>query len=111
MARSITDGTQCEESDMSEDFYAFDKESYRNERIKFYFKAIDLVAKEDEGLELDDIYENAALEASKMWAVFSASLHPVFEDEIRITERLGGKTPTDWDRYMAYHKCTVSYLR
>ncbi|BCV04452.1 MAG: hypothetical protein CM15mV86_390 [uncultured marine virus] len=51
-----------------------------------------MVAKEDEGLELDDIYENAALEASKMWAVFSASLHPVFEDEVRIAEASWGKS-------------------
>ena len=96
---------------MSENFYTSFKENYRNERIKFYFKAIDLVVREDEELELDDIYENAALEASKMWAVFSASLHPIFEDEVRITERLGGKVPTGWDRYMAYHRSMINYLK
>jgi hypothetical protein len=68
MARSITDGTQCKERSMS------DYQSYREEKLKFYLKAIDVLKEGDPDMALDDLYSNAAKEAGLMWGHFSRSI-------------------------------------
>ena len=56
-----------------------DYRSYREEKLKFYLKAID-VLEGDPDLALDDLYSDAIKEAGLMWNHFSQSIadHPNF---------------------------------
>ena len=50
-----------------------DYRSYREEKLKFYLKAIDVLRRRSD-LALDDLYSDAIKEAGLMWNHFSQSI-------------------------------------
>tara|TARA_Y100000052_G_C2944539_1_gene82909 strand:- start:446 stop:712 length:267 start_codon:yes stop_codon:yes gene_type:complete len=75
-------------------------QSYREEKLKFYLKAIDVLRKGDPDMALDDLYSNAVKEAGLMWGHFSRSLadHKTL-DWIYRNEEAGNPTPPDYEIY------------
>ena len=101
MARSITDGTQCKESEMNE--YQFKKQAklkFREEKFRLYLKAIDIVLEADKELPLDDVYGRAAWEARRMWHEFSESiLSEETANWLMRVDEAGQSRPSDYQIY------------
>ena len=77
-----------------------DYQSYREEKLKFYLKAIDVLREGDPDLALDDLYSDAAKEAGLMWSHFSQSIAD--QDTLNWLNRVeeaGIPTPSGYEIY------------
>ena len=75
-------------------------QSYREEKLKFYLKAIDVLREGDPDMALDDLYSDAAKEAGLMWSHFSQSIADQNTiDWLHRVEEAGAPTPPDYEIY------------
>ena len=77
-----------------------DYKGYREEKLKLYLKAIDVLREGNPDMALDDLYSDAVKEAGLMWGHFSRSLADQNTlDWLYHIEEVGAPTPPDYEIY------------